>query len=108
MILIRLFVFLTSLVLVFPAYADINADLLESAEKGNVTAVKALLDKGADINAKDEGGWTALMVASFAGEAETVKFLLDEGADVNVKDEYDYTPLILAVIERQAEIIRGW
>lgn len=62
------------LVLLVPvtAYAqDLNSDLLEAAKQGDTATVKALLAKGADVNAKDkEFGQTALMVAAKGGHTE--------------------------------------
>ena len=45
----------------------------------------ALLERGADINAKDEGDFTALMVATNGGYQNigTVTALLERGADVH-------------------------
>ena len=40
--------------------ADVNARLIEAAKQGDTETVQALLDQGADINAKSED-WTALM-----------------------------------------------
>uniref|UniRef100_UPI0026312A47 ankyrin repeat domain-containing protein n=1 Tax=uncultured Brachyspira sp. TaxID=221953 RepID=UPI0026312A47 len=57
---------------------------------------KYLLDKCADINAKDNDGKTALMLASSNGDLEVVKLLIDKGADVNAKDDYNRTALMLA------------
>jgi ankyrin repeat protein len=47
--------------------------------------VTALLERGADINAKDEGDFTALMVATHGGYQNigTVTALLERGADVH-------------------------
>ena len=55
-----------------------------------------LLDYGADINAKDKNGATALMAASEARNAELVKLLLDHGADVNIQDKQGKTAHALA------------
>ena len=55
--------------------------LMLASEKGHVDAVQALLDAGADIEAKDYYGWTALMLASRYGHVEVVQALLDAGAD---------------------------
>ncbi|HEB71849.1 MAG TPA: hypothetical protein ENI77_04445 [Nitrospirae bacterium] len=44
-------------------HADINKDLLKAAEKGNIQKVKALLDKGANVNAEDNDGGTPLTLA---------------------------------------------
>jgi ankyrin repeat protein len=62
------------------AYGDINSDLLEAAEAGDTARVEQLLEQGADVNAKDKDGYTALMLAAFSGHTETVKTLLDAGA----------------------------
>ena len=47
--------------------------------------VQALIDKGADVNAKDKKGATALMLASQKGYKEIVQLLITKGADVNAK-----------------------
>ena len=64
---------------------DINQELIEAAKKGNTTAVKALLEAGADVNTKDKKGWTGLLLAAVKGHTATVQALLDAGADVNAK-----------------------
>lgn len=42
-----------------------NQDLIDAAGKGDLETVKRLLANGADVNAKDNDGKTALMVASW-------------------------------------------
>jgi ankyrin repeat protein len=59
--------------------------------------LKALLDSGLDVNAKDRGGRTALHYAAVLGQAELARHLLSRGANVNVKDTRGRTPLMLAV-----------
>ena len=38
-------------------------DLINAAKNGNIEVVRFLLDKGVDINSKNDSGWTALMIA---------------------------------------------
>jgi hypothetical protein len=52
-----------------------------------------LLEKGADVNAKNTGGNTALSWASWRGHTETAVMLLEKGSDVNAKDDYARTAL---------------
>jgi len=53
-----------------------NKDLLKAAQSGNTAAVRTLLDMGARANAKDDKGFTALMLASKEGHAEVVHLLI--------------------------------
>lgn len=74
---------------------------------GRDDAVRFLLDKGADVNAHEPRGQTALMEAAYLGHRETVRLLLSQGADVNVASDYG-TPLTWAQAgwnEHQPEIV---
>src|SRR5919107_1663240 len=66
----------------------LNEQLYEAARKGDAAEVRALLDKGADVNAKFRYGATALFKAAERGNTEVVKLLIERGADVNVKDTF--------------------
>jgi hypothetical protein len=66
----------------------LNDQLFEAVRKGDVAAVTAALDKGADVNAKFRYGQTALFKAAERGNAEVAKVLVDRGADLNVKDTF--------------------
>jgi ankyrin repeat protein len=58
---------------------------------------KLLLDAGADINAKDKKGRTALQLASFFGNLDTVAVLLERGCDIESRDDKGTTALMSAV-----------
>lgn len=79
---------------------------MEGALEGYADAVKVLLDSGADVNAKDEGGWTALFWATFAQRRAVVRILLEKGADANSKNKYEDTPLIRAAYAGDTEMVR--
>ena len=55
-----------------------------------------VLGMGADVNAKNGGGNSALIGASTNGHTEIVARLLEEGANVNMNDNYGYTALMWA------------
>ncbi len=90
-----------------PAYADINSDLLEAAKEGDTAKVQVLLDKGADVNAKDNfSSWTALMFAARYGHTTIVQALLDKDADVNAEDDRGWTALRFAAAAGHTKIVK--
>ncbi len=70
------------------AKQELNDQMWEAVRKGDVALVTALLDKGADVNAKFRYGSTALFKAAERGHTEVVKVLIARGADVSVKDTF--------------------
>jgi len=56
-----------------------------NAPYSRLDTVKFCLDHGADLNAKDMKGYSALHGAAFRGDNEMVKYLVDRGADVHAK-----------------------
>jgi hypothetical protein len=62
------------------AIAGVNEDLVEASKRGDLPEVKRLLDKGADVNAKDKFGRTALMFSSKGGHQEIQEMLIKAGA----------------------------
>lgn len=73
--------------------------------KGNKTICKALIDAGADVNAKDDNGRTALMRAALLGQDRCVDLLLDAGADINAQDEVGRSALMEACIAFKRDTI---
>ncbi|MBR2208302.1 MAG: ankyrin repeat domain-containing protein [Synergistaceae bacterium] len=78
---------------------DYSRSALMLASIGNnAEIVKTLIDFGANVNYKDNIGWTALTLAtSYGKNPKIVTTLLDSGANVNVKDNDNDTVLINAV-----------
>jgi outer membrane protein assembly factor BamB len=92
--------FLTILGLVASARAaDDKRDALWTAVRaGDVKAIQAAIDKGADVNAKNEIGVSALWIAASKGKLPVMELLVKKGADVNVRDGIWYgTPLTMSV-----------
>jgi Ankyrin repeats (3 copies) len=86
---------------------NINEELIAAARKSNIEAIKTLLAKGADVNAKTEYGATPLFFACDRGNIEVVKLLLDAGADVNITDKfYKSPPVFWAVIKDHGAIAK--
>ncbi len=78
---------------------DLNGrtKLMNASKTGNLELAENLIYSKADINAKDNDGWTALMFASrFSASPKMVKLLIKNGADVKQKNNYGVTSLQLA------------
>ena len=72
----------------------------------NAALVKLLLDHGADVDARDAAGATALWYASDLDDASIASMLLAHGADVNAVDlASGDTPLIRAARHGRREIV---
>lgn len=105
---VRLFLLLLFLFIPLGICAqNLNEELIAAARKSNVEAVKMLLAKGADVNAKTEYGATPLFFACDRGNVEVVRLLLAAGADIEARDTfYKSTPISWAVQRDQAEVVK--
>jgi ankyrin repeat protein len=63
----------------------------------NLKVAEILLKHGADVNAQDNQGWTALHFAAQNYSEEAIKMLLANNCEVDVKDMHGNTPLFRAV-----------
>ena len=80
--------------------------LHQLARRGDIENAKLFIDRGADLNARDEDlcatplGWAAR-----AGKQEMVEFLLAAGAQSNLKDDHAWAaPLAMALYQGHAEV----
>lgn len=86
---------------------DRGDELRRAASSGDAAKVRQLLAAGADVNAANPYGGTALAFACDKGRTEVVKVLLEHGANVEIQDRfYKAKPLSWAVIKGHTEIAR--
>ncbi|MGO8669890.1 MAG: ankyrin repeat domain-containing protein [Capsulimonadaceae bacterium] len=79
--------------------ATANERLLEAADVGSLPRVRLAIAQGADVNATEENGWTALMLAARDGRYSLARFLLAHGANPHCRSRLysDTDALELAV-----------
>ena len=90
--------------------ADVNANshiqitpLMEAASHSPNVA-DLLIRSGANLNARDVCGGTALMTAARGGSVEIVRKLIKAGANVNAKDNVGQTALACAIASGHTEV----
>lgn len=79
-------------------------DIIGAARSGDRERLKALLDDGADVNTRDEQGWTPINYAAGKGDAEAVRLLLEHGADPTLTGRDNRTPLMIAKAANRKEV----
>jgi ankyrin repeat protein len=82
-----------------------NTPLHAAAAGQHAEIVKLLLDRGANANARQHGGWAPLHSAAQNGDLESARALLDAGADVSARADNNQKPLDMALTSaRQAMV----
>ncbi|HEX4608095.1 MAG TPA: ankyrin repeat domain-containing protein [Urbifossiella sp.] len=87
------------------ATAQPNAPLADAVEKMRPARVTDLLKQGADVNAAQADGTTALHWAAYHDDPRTAALLIDAGASAKTANRYGVTPLSLACTNGSAEVV---
>lgn len=87
------------------SYVNVDSGLHQAAIDGDITKIRNLLASGANVNAKDKDGRTALILAALKGRVEVVQLLLNNGADPNAQDKQGDTAM--SGVRRSGQIRMG-
>jgi uncharacterized protein len=82
-----------------------RSEVADAAMQGDKSALHALLEKKADVNAPQVDGTTPLHWAVRANDLEMTQMLLDAGARVSAANESGATPMLLAAMNGNAAIL---
>ena len=85
--------------------SDINKGLMQKREKGSilVQVLRLLIAYGAEVDARDHDGITALMYAAFHGHTGVAQELMRAGADNSFRNKEGQTALQLAIAGEHME-----
>jgi len=83
-----------------------QTELMRASQEGDVATVKSWIAQGKPLNAKDQHGWSALLVALNSDSSEIARMLVEGGADVNLSDATGSTPLMLVTIHNNTEMMK--
>jgi ankyrin repeat protein len=88
------------------AAAPADRDLLAGAARGDTASVSRLLAAGAAVDARDQHGRTALLLATHGNHVEVARLLIAAGGDVNAKDRIQDSPYLYAGAQGRVEILK--
>src|SRR5437764_5583927 len=77
-----------------PDRGALDKILLDAIRDGDGTQVQRLLQQGANANARDEAGDTALMRAALYADVETMRVLVESAADIQARGQDGTAPLL--------------
>lgn len=80
-----------------------QVELIETIRKGDLNAVKELIESGADVNERDEYGWNSLNHAAGLGQVAIIKLLLENGVDVLNAGRDLRSPYMIALAAGQVD-----
>jgi len=75
-------------------------------KKGDLVAIRKLVESGADINIRNDHGWTPLMAATVRGRVPIIEYLLSKGADVKPVNNADASALAYAALSGECRAIQ--
>lgn len=84
---------LALIVITFNLYSVANHEIFSLIKSNNIESVQQLIKQKANINIKNQDGYTPLHLAATGGNLNIAKLLINNGANINAKDQQDSTPL---------------
>jgi ankyrin repeat protein len=95
----------TVVCVVVATQAQSTSSVADAAQRGDVAAVRALLAQGANVNAPQRDGATALHWAAYKGDRDLADALIAAGANPRAANRLGATPLWLASVNGDANMI---
>ncbi|MFU2059957.1 ankyrin repeat domain-containing protein [Avibacterium volantium] len=83
-----------------------NVKLFTAAAEGNIEQLRLLLENGADINARDKGKRTPILIAAQNKQYDAVRWLASNGADINTQDNKCFNPFIQGCIHNDLTLVK--
>ena len=80
--------------------------MIRASSRNHVEVVKLLIEAGANLNTRTNGGSTALIWASYYNYGEVIKLLIEAGANLNIRDNWGRTALIRASYGNHIEVVK--
>jgi ankyrin repeat protein len=82
-----------------------NTPMHAAAAGRSRDSVRLLIERGADVNARQHGGWTTLHAAAQNGDVEMIQMLIAAGADVSARAENQQNAMDLALTKGHQAVV---
>jgi len=90
-----------------PAKITPLSELQRAIEKGDISKIQELFDKGVSVNAREnEKDWTPLMLAIEYDKVNVAEFLISKGANINLGRKDGWTPIIMASVRGDLKFVK--
>lgn len=85
---------------------SLDEQLFKAVESSDTKSIEKVIQEGANINAQDQSGRTAAMIATYNNDLASAQTLIEAGADVNVQDDMKNNPFLYAGAEGYLDILK--
>lgn len=92
------------LMLLIASYS-FSQDLMKAVRDNDTIAMRIAIEKGADLNEKDDKGYTPLIIAVYNNQFEAANWLLQKGVQVDAADQSGNTALMGAAFKGMTPLV---
>src|SRR4030095_3001406 len=87
----------TPLIMAVGGGTDVQRERSPEERATAIETAKFLVERGADVNAAGQYGWTALHAAAYQGMNDVIEYLVSKGAKIDQKDQFGQTALSISL-----------
>ena len=84
-----------------PAQQQLTDYFFAAARTGDLVVLNEFLQQGFPVDQRNPQSYTALMVATYAGQQKAVEVLLQQGADACLRDKRGHTAMMGAIVKAE-------
>jgi hypothetical protein len=81
--------------------AQLTSYFFAAARTGDIEVLTEFLQQGFPVDQRNSQSYTALMVATYAGQQQAVELLLKQGADACLRDKRGHTAMMGAIVKAE-------
>ncbi len=86
------------------SFEQLTSYFFAAARTGDLVVLNEFLQQGFPVDQRNSQSYTALMVATYAGQQQAVELLLKQGADACLRDKRGHTAMMGAIVKAEWSI----